>query len=83
MCFIAVHLTLEKAGHAMTIAKGLNLNAYDGLVVCSGDGMINEVLNGFLMRRDRRRALHMPIAHLPGGTSNGLAAAICYQCKYV
>ncbi|KAL3985593.1 hypothetical protein ACH3XW_39235 [Acanthocheilonema viteae] len=39
------------------------------------------VKTGFLMRRDRERALKMPLAHIPGGTSNGLAASICFQCN--
>ncbi|VDK19756.1 unnamed protein product [Anisakis simplex] len=57
-------------------------------VVCieelmSGDGLISEVIEGFLLRSDRERALKMPIAHIPGGTSNALAASICFQCKLV
>ncbi|KAK5982027.1 hypothetical protein GCK32_012233, partial [Trichostrongylus colubriformis] len=33
------------------------------------------------MRKDRDRALKLPLCHIPGGTSNALAAAICYACN--
>uniref|UniRef100_A0A915PWV1 DAGKc domain-containing protein n=1 Tax=Setaria digitata TaxID=48799 RepID=A0A915PWV1_9BILA len=63
------------------IAKNLKLEDYDAIAILSGDGLILEVISGFLMRKDRERALKMPLAHLPGGTSNGLAASICFQCN--
>ncbi|VDN17835.1 unnamed protein product [Gongylonema pulchrum] len=67
--------------HAVEIAKNVKLDKYDGIAVISGDGLILEVISGFLMRADRERALKMPLAHIPGGTSNGLAASICFQCN--
>ncbi|VDM47272.1 unnamed protein product [Toxocara canis] len=71
----------ERVRHATDIAKNLILDQYDCVAVVSGDGLVLEVIEGFLMRSDRIRALKMPIAHIPGGTSNGLAAAICFQCN--
>lgn len=73
----------ERVGHATEIARNVCLNDYDGIAIVSGDGLVLEVIEGFLMRADRVRALKMPIAHIPGGTSNGLAAAVCFQCKFV
>uniref|UniRef100_A0A1I8EBX0 DAGKc domain-containing protein n=1 Tax=Wuchereria bancrofti TaxID=6293 RepID=A0A1I8EBX0_WUCBA len=67
--------------HAVEIAKNLILDNYDAVASISGDGLILEVISGFLMRNDRERALKMPLAHIPGGTSNGLAASICFQCN--
>uniref|UniRef100_A0A0R3RL09 DAGKc domain-containing protein n=1 Tax=Elaeophora elaphi TaxID=1147741 RepID=A0A0R3RL09_9BILA len=67
--------------HAVKIAKNLKLDNYDAVATVSGDGLMLEVISGFLMRQDRERALKMPLAHIPGGTSNGLAASICFQCK--
>lgn len=34
-------------------------------------------------KTDRDRALSLPILHIPGGTSNGLAASVAFQCKCV
>lgn len=67
--------------HALEIAQNLVLDKYDAVAVVSGDGLILEVISGFLMRQDRDRALKMPLAHIPGGTGNGLASSICFQCK--
>ncbi|EFO13969.2 hypothetical protein LOAG_14557, partial [Loa loa] len=67
--------------HAVEIARNLNLDNYDAVAAVSGDGLILEVISGFLIRQDRERALKMPLAHIPGGTSNGLAASICFQCN--
>lgn len=73
--------SLDHERHAVDIARNLKLDKYDAIAVISGDGLILEVISGFLSRLDRERALKMPIAHIPGGTSNGLAASICFQCK--
>ncbi|KAM3716211.1 Sphingosine kinase [Dirofilaria immitis] len=67
--------------HAFEIAKNLKLDTYDAVAVISGDGLVLEIISGFLIRQDRERALKMPLAHIPGGTSNGLAASICFQCN--
>uniref|UniRef100_A0A914R1H4 DAGKc domain-containing protein n=1 Tax=Parascaris equorum TaxID=6256 RepID=A0A914R1H4_PAREQ len=75
--FIAAQLDYE----VVLTARNVCLNDYDGIAIVSGDGLVLEVIEGFLMRADRIRALKMPIAHIPGGTSNGLAAAVCFQCN--
>lgn len=55
-------------GHAEEIAESLDITAYDGIVCCSGDGIIHEVLNGFAKRKDGRRAMRkVPIGVIPGG----------------
>uniref|UniRef100_A0A1I7X1D5 DAGKc domain-containing protein n=1 Tax=Heterorhabditis bacteriophora TaxID=37862 RepID=A0A1I7X1D5_HETBA len=41
----------------------------------------DQVLCGLLLRKDRERSLKIPICHIPGGTSNALAASICFACK--
>ncbi len=59
----------------------MDLNNYDCLVIVSGDGLNFEVLNGIMQRDDRERALKLPMAVVPGGSANALAAAILYACK--
>jgi diacylglycerol kinase family enzyme len=80
IAFVYIYIS-ERAGHGRQLARELDVSKYDALLVVSGDGLICEVLNGFLERSDYKLALKMPIGHIPGGTSNGLAGAICYQCK--
>jgi len=49
-------------------------------VLASGDGLIFEAINGILSRPDVARdpsiAQRIALVHLPGGTSNGLAASV-------
>ena len=54
------------------IVAMMDINAYDLVVVCSGDGLIHEVFNGLGSRSDARKALNtVPVAHIPCGTGNG------------
>ncbi|KIH46005.1 diacylglycerol kinase catalytic domain protein [Ancylostoma duodenale] len=71
----------EYPKHATKIIQDLDIDRYDAVLVNSGDGLVTEVICGLLLRKDRERALKFPICHIPGGTSNALAAAICYACK--
>jgi sphingosine kinase len=55
----------------------LNIQDYDAIVTVSGDGLIHEVLNGFLQRSDARQAVRkVPIGAIPCGTSNSLAISM-------
>ncbi|CAI4231512.1 unnamed protein product [Auanema sp. JU1783] len=71
----------ERPGHGTEIAQTLRIDDYDAIAVNSGDGLISEVICGLLLRKDRERALKIPICHIPGGTSNGLAASILFACN--
>lgn len=63
---------------AIRIAQELDLDKYDGVAIASGDGLVNEVITGLLTRKDRDRALKLPILHIPAGTGNSLAAAVAF-----
>eukprot|EP01126_Amoeba_proteus_P050700 TRINITY_DN6009_c0_g1_i24.p1 TRINITY_DN6009_c0_g1~~TRINITY_DN6009_c0_g1_i24.p1 ORF type:complete len:162 (+),score=27.58 TRINITY_DN6009_c0_g1_i24:377-862(+) len=45
-------VTTTRAGHAYDITHSLNLNDFYGLVTVSGDGLLNEALNGLMSRDD-------------------------------
>ncbi|KAI9496652.1 ATP-NAD kinase-like domain-containing protein [Zychaea mexicana] len=64
----------EYQGHAVEIARELDIDAYDAIVTVSGDGIIHEAINGFSQRPDARAALKkVPLGVIPGGTGNALS----------
>eukprot|EP00698_Gefionella_okellyi_P002236 TRINITY_DN12054_c0_g1_i1.p1 TRINITY_DN12054_c0_g1~~TRINITY_DN12054_c0_g1_i1.p1 ORF type:complete len:525 (+),score=124.36 TRINITY_DN12054_c0_g1_i1:24-1577(+) len=71
----------QRAGHAHDLFAGkeekFNLFDYNGFVCVSGDGLINECLQGLMKRptAERDRLLQIPMGHVPGGTSNAWAAS--------
>ncbi|GAN00971.1 sphingosine kinase [Mucor ambiguus] len=75
-CDIEVRYT-EHQGHALQIAQDLDIHAYDAIVTVSGDGVIHEVINGFLKRPDAREAMkQVAIGIIPGGTGNSLIISL-------
>lgn len=75
---LEVHRT-SRAGEAFDLAKELDLSAYQGIIIVSGDGLVREVLCGLGEHANRTQALKMPIGHIPGGSGNGLAASILHD----
>jgi sphingosine kinase len=71
-CQVDVETTTHQ-GHAIDIAESLDIDAYDVVVCCSGDGLPYEVFNGLGKRPDARKALtQTAVALLPCGSGNGL-----------
>jgi YegS/Rv2252/BmrU family lipid kinase len=64
-----------KRGDAESFAATLRPNSCDTLVAAGGDGTINEVVNGLMANPDPL-ARALPLAVLPLGTANVLAAEI-------
>ncbi|KAI0109702.1 sphingoid long chain base kinase-like protein [Nemania sp. FL0031] len=61
-------------GQGVEICETLDIDAYDVVVVCSGDGLAYEVFNGFGKRTDARTALQkVAVAHIPCGSGNALS----------
>lgn len=61
-------------GHAVEIAEKLDIEAYDVIAACSGDGLPYEIFNGLGKRRDARRALSkIAVVQLPCGSGNALS----------
>ena len=77
--FDAAHWSLsvkhtECRGHAVKLAEDLDIEEYDVIVTCSGDGIPHEVFNGLARRPDAGYALSkIAIAHVPCGGGNALA----------
>jgi sphingosine kinase len=70
------HTQYEK--HAYDYTLEMNIKHYDGIVCCSGDGIVHEVINAIFHREDRDEFIKsIPIGVIPGGTSNGFAKSLC------
>ena len=55
----------------------MEFRIYDGIICCSGDGIVHEVVNAIYHREDSEEFLNtVPIGVIPGGTSNGYAKSI-------
>ncbi|KAK6063005.1 diacylglycerol kinase catalytic domain-containing protein [Seiridium cupressi] len=62
------------SGEAVGICENLDIDAYDIVVPCSGDGLPYEVFNGLGKRPDARRALkQLAVAHIPCGSGNAMS----------
>ncbi|KAH8593380.1 ATP-NAD kinase-like domain-containing protein [Bisporella sp. PMI_857] len=61
-------------GEAMEIAEKLDIDAYDIVVSCSGDGLAYEIFNGFGKRPDAKKALSkVAVTHIPCGSGNAMS----------
>ena len=67
----------ERARHAFDIVQGLAPGEFDAIVTISGDGLIHEVVNGIMLRKDKYQFLQtVTIGFIPGGTANGLVKSV-------
>ncbi|KAI9373074.1 ATP-NAD kinase-like domain-containing protein [Aspergillus egyptiacus] len=81
--FAAAHCRLDvqettHGGHATEIAEQIDIDAYDAIVCCSGDGLPYEVFNGLGKKPNAREALaKIAVAMLPCGSGNAMAWNLC------
>ena len=50
---------------------------FDAIVTISGDGLIYEVINGMMSRRDVKNE-DLILAPIPAGSGNALVTSLCY-----
>ncbi|KAH6646296.1 diacylglycerol kinase catalytic domain-containing protein [Truncatella angustata] len=80
--FVAARMPLDivrtkYTGEAIEICENLDIESYDIVIPCSGDGLPYEVFNGLGKRPDAQRALkRLAVAHIPCGSGNGLSCNI-------
>jgi len=64
------------AGHCEKYVQKMPLNRIHRIVCVSGDGLLNECVNGLMKRLDWTNALKIPIGIIPAGSGNALATSI-------
>lgn len=76
-CQVDMQVTSHR-GHATEIAEQIDINAYDAIVCCSGDGLPYEVFNGLAKKPNAREALaKVAVAMIPCGSGNAMAWNLC------
>ncbi|ORY06670.1 sphingoid long chain base kinase-like protein [Clohesyomyces aquaticus] len=72
-CEIDVEMTTHNE-HAIEIAKNIDVDKYDVIACCSGDGVPHEVFNGLGQKDDGAHALaKIAVSQLPCGSGNALS----------
>lgn len=65
---------LKRGGEATELVQTVDVDKYDTVIACSGDGTPHEVFNGLAKRPDARRALaKLAVSHIPCGSGNAMA----------
>jgi sphingosine kinase len=73
---LTIHQTTY-SGEAVGLVENIDIDQFDIIVPCSGDGLPHEVFNGLGRRPDARRALQkVAVAHVPCGSGNALACNV-------
>ncbi|KAI8324533.1 hypothetical protein GQ54DRAFT_58726 [Martensiomyces pterosporus] len=68
----------ESPNFAADFVENEDLSPYSSIVSISGDGLLHEILNGFLRRLDWPKYQTLPLAVIPAGSGNGLAKSLDY-----
>ncbi|KAI9698925.1 MAG: sphinganine kinase lcb4 [Candelina mexicana] len=72
-CELSVERT-QFQGHAVEIAENLEVNAFDVIASCSGDGLPHEVFNGLGKKKNAWQALsQIAVVQLPCGSGNAMS----------
>lgn len=67
-------VVLKRGGEATELAEKVDIDKYDTIIPCSGDGTPHEVFNGLAKRPDAKTALtKMAVAHVPCGSGNAMS----------
>ena len=78
-----VEIVTTGTAHATQIIHkltGEEMASYDGIIAVGGDGILFEVVEGFMKRKDWLTLVQqIPLAIIPAGSGNGLALSILHR----
>ncbi|RMZ93189.1 sphingosine kinase 1 [Brachionus plicatilis] len=73
----------QQQNFAREYVKEAKLDDFAAILVISGDGLMHEVINGLMERKDWPTAIKTPLGHIPGGSANALSCCVAYLSKEV
>lgn len=66
--------------HAQEIGATVNTSEFDAFVIISGDGVVQDFVNGLCQRVDWKEATQIALAVIPGGSGNAFTMHLsCYN----
>ena len=71
----------ERANHANERLSKEDLDQWDALLFMSGDGLLNEGVNGLLSREDAALAIQKPYGLIPCGSGNAIVGGILHYSR--
>lgn len=72
-CTIDVERTAY-SGHAVEICRDIDIDAFDAIVCCGGDGVVHEAFNGLAQKPNAIEALRkVAVVQLPCGSGNAMS----------
>merc|ERR1712216_1084538 len=78
-----VEIITTGTAHATELVQNLSkedMQSYDGIVGVGGDGILYEIIAGFMKRDDWLKSMQeTPLAIIPAGSGNGLALSILHR----
>lgn len=67
-------VTLTRGGEATDLVEKCDIDRYDTIMACSGDGTPHEIFNGLAKRPDAKKAMAtVAVSHIPCGSGNALS----------
>ncbi|KAJ2001276.1 hypothetical protein GGI04_003803 [Coemansia thaxteri] len=69
-------LVTDSPTHATEFVEHEDLSRYSCVVAVGGDGILHDILNGFLRRSDWPKYKALPLGVIPAGSGNGLAKSL-------
>ena len=69
--YILTVIPTQAKGDATEIVKTINLDEYERLLCCGGDGTLGEVVNGLMVTKP-----NMTIGYIPAGSTNDFASSL-------
>lgn len=67
-------VVLSRGGEATELVQTIDIDRYDTIIACSGDGTPHEIFNGLAKRPDAKKALgKLAVSHIPCGSGNAMS----------
>ena len=75
------NITMKKRDAYKKIKK-IGIDSYEGIIACGGDGLVHEVINGILSRKDSKEFREkIPIGVIPCGKNNSIVCSIATESE--